>query len=57
MGEGGGEAIIPAHQTKLRCSRVMAERIRALGSSFGVSDRQSVGSSPSHDTYVLKQVT
>ncbi len=36
---------------------VVAERIRALDSSSGVSDQQSVGSSPGRDTCVLKQDT
>ena len=36
---------------------VVAERLRAPNSNSGVSDQQSVGSSPSHDTCVLKQGT
>ena len=32
-------------------------QISALDSSSGVSDQQSVGSNPSHDTCVLKQDT
>ncbi len=37
--------------------RVVAEWIRSLDSSSGVSDQQSVGSSPGRDTCVLKQDT
>ncbi len=33
----------------------MAERLRELDSSSGVSDQQSVGSSPAHGTCVLEQ--
>ena len=36
---------------------VMTEQIRAPDSSFGVSEKQSLGSSPSCDTCVLKQDT
>ena len=36
---------------------IMAERLRPPDSSSGVSDQQSVGSSPGRDTCVLKQDT
>ncbi len=35
----------------------MAERLRALDSGSGVSDQQSVGSSPGQGTCVLEQDT
>ena len=37
--------------------RVVAERLRPSDSNSGVSDQQSMGSSPSRDTCVLKQDT
>ena len=39
---------------KVKLESVVAEWLRALNSSSAVSDQQSVGSSPSHDTFVLK---
>ncbi len=42
---------------KLPSWRVVAERLRARDSSSGVSDQQSVGSSPGRGTCVLEQDT
>ena len=50
----------PSHYTStVHGSRVsiLAYRIRALDTSSGVSDQQSVGSSPGRDSCVLKQDT
>ena len=40
-----------------RFGRVVAEQIRPLNSSSGVSDQQSVGLNPGRDTCVLEQDT